>query len=140
METLEIIGVEAGLPVYGIDIDENVLAPELGRPAISYAKGCYLGQETIVRIRDLGHVNRMLRGLKAVEGRELPRRSKVFKDGKEVGEVTSSVTSGRLGAVIALAYLHPSCQEPGTRVEGDAGAERVNAEVSSIPFGQSGNT
>src|SRR5260370_35673815 len=140
METLEIIGVEAGLPVYGIDSDENILAPEVGRPAISYAKGCYLGQETIVRIRDLGHVNRMLRGLKVVEGRESPRGSKVFRDSKEVGEVTSSVTSPRLGAVIALAYLHRSCQEPGMRVEVAMGTERLNAEVSSLPFGQSGNT
>src|SRR5260370_14206155 len=100
METLEIIGVEAGLPVYGIDIDENTLAPEVGRPAISYAKGCYLGQETIVRIRDLGHVNRMLRGLKVVEGTELPRGSKVCRDGKDVGEVTASVVSPPLGTVV----------------------------------------
>lgn len=139
-DTLEILRVEAGLPVYGIDIDENVLAPEVGRSAISYNKGCYLGQETIVRIRDLGHVNRMLRGLKVVEGKELPRGSKVSRDGKEVGVVTSSVTSPRQGGAIALAYLNRACQEPGTRVEVTVGAQRVNAEVSSFPFGHSGNT
>ncbi len=140
LETLEVLRVEAGLPVYGIDIDENVLAPEVGRPAISYAKGCYLGQETIVRIRDLGHVNRMLRGLKMMQEVELPRGCKIFKEGKEVGEVTSSVKSPRLGCGIALAYLHRSCQEPGTRVEAAVGEDRVSAEVSSFPFGQSGNT
>jgi folate-binding protein YgfZ len=138
-ETLEIIRVEAGLPVYGIDIDENVLAPEVGRPAISYTKGCYLGQETIVRIRDLGHVNRMLRGLKLLEGRDLPRGVKVFRDDKEVGQVTSSVNSPRLCSTIALAYLQRSCQEPGTRVHVAVGTERVSAEVSSLPFAKSGN-
>lgn len=139
-DVLKIVRVEAGLPVYGIDIDEEVLAPEVGRPAISYTKGCYLGQETIVRIRDLGHVNRMLRGLKIVEGSELPRRSKVFREDKEVGEVTSSVRSPRMGGAIALAYLHRSCQEPGTRVEVAVDAERVIAEVSSLPFSHSGST
>jgi folate-binding protein YgfZ len=136
---LEIVRVEAGLPVYGIDIDENVLAPEVGRPAISYTKGCYLGQETIVRIRDLGHVNRMLRGLKLMGQIEPPRGSKVFNESKEVGEVTSSVNSSRLGRGIALAYLHRSCQEPGTRVVVVVGTNRVNAEVSALPFGYAGN-
>lgn len=137
-ECMEMIRLEAGLPVYEIDIDENVLAPEVGRPAISYSKGCYLGQETIVRIRDLGHVNRMLRGLKLSGGNILERGAKVFRDGKEVGQVTSSVKSPRLG-VIGLAYLHRSCHEPGTRLEVAVGTDRVDAEVSSLPFGQSGN-
>jgi folate-binding protein YgfZ len=137
-ESWETLRVEAGFPVYGIDIDENVLAPEVGRPAISYAKGCYLGQETIVRIRDLGHVNRMLRGLKLSGGNVLVRGAKIFRDGKEMGQVTSSVKSPRIG-VIALAYLHRSCQEPGTRLEVAVGIDRVDAEVSSLPFGQSVN-
>jgi folate-binding protein YgfZ len=138
----EIIRVEAGIPAYGIDIDENVLAPEVGRPAISYAKGCYLGQETIVRIRDLGHVNRMLLGLRLSNQRAENatdwKGAKVFRDGKEVGQVTSSVKSPRLD-VIALAYLHRSCVEPGTRVEVACATDRALAEVSSLPFAQSGN-
>jgi folate-binding protein YgfZ len=137
-ESWEILRVEAGFPVYGIDIDENVLAPEVGRPAISYSKGCYLGQETIVRIRDLGHVNRMLRGLKLSGGNVLEKGDKVFRDGKEVGQVTSSVKSPRIG-VIALAYLHRSCLEPGTRVKVAGAADRVAAEASLLPFGQSVN-
>ena len=142
METLEILGVEAGIPVYGIDIDENVLAPEVGRTsqAISYSKGCYLGQETIVRIRDLGHVNRTLLGLKVHGSSVLPPGSKVFREDKEVGEVTSSVMSPRLGTVIALAYLHRGCQTPGTRVEVAVETGRVPAEVASLPFWTSGPT
>jgi len=140
METLEILRVEAGIPVYGIDIDEDVLAPEVGRTgqAISYSKGCYLGQETIVRIRDLGHVNRTLLGLKVEGSNDLPRGSKVFREDKEVGEVTSSVMSPRLGTVIALAYLHRGCQTPGTRVEVAVETGRVPAEVASLPFLGSG--
>ena len=127
------------MPVYGIDIDDDVLAPEVGRTgqAISYAKGCYLGQETIVRIRDLGHVNRTLMGLKIQENNVLPRGSQVFHDDKEVGEVTSSVMSPRSGA-IALAYLHRSCQAVGTRVEVAVETGRVPGEVASLPFLDSG--
>jgi folate-binding protein YgfZ len=135
-ETLEILRVEAGVPAYGIDMDENTLAPEVGRTdkAISYTKGCYLGQETIVRIRDLGHVNRTLLGLR-VEGESVtPHGSKIFRDDKEVGEVRSCVLSPRLGTAIGLAYLHRSCQEPGTRVEVTVGMGRVPAEVASLPF------
>jgi folate-binding protein YgfZ len=135
LATLDILRVEAGVPSYGIDIDENVLAPEVGRTsqAISYTKGCYLGQETIVRIRDLGHVNRTLMGLKVHTNSILLRGSKVFRDNKEAGEVTSSVISLRLGA-IALAYLHRSCQAAGTRVEVAVETGRVPAEVASLPF------
>jgi folate-binding protein YgfZ len=139
-ETLEILRVEAGVPAYGIDMDENTLAPEVGRTdrAISYTKGCYLGQETIVRIRDLGHVNRTLLGLK-VEGESvMPRGSKIFRDDKEVGEVRSSVLSPLLKTVIGLAYLYRGCQMPGTRVEVAVGAGRVPAEVTSLPFFEPG--
>jgi folate-binding protein YgfZ len=140
LETLEILRVEAGVPTYGIDIDENVLAPEVGRTsqAISYSKGCYLGQETIVRIRDLGHVNRKLMGLKIQGSSTLPRGSKIFREDKEIGEVTSSVLSARLGTGIGLAYLHRSCQTVGTRVEVAAETGRVPAEVASLPFVGSG--
>jgi folate-binding protein YgfZ len=139
-ETLEMLRVEAGVPAYGIDMDENTLAPEVGRTgkAISYGKGCYLGQETIVRIRDLGHVNRTLKGLK-IEGKSvMPHGSKIFRDGKEVGEVTSSVISPLLDVAIAMAYLHRSCQKPGTRVEVVVGTGRVPAEVASLPFFEPG--
>src|SRR5207247_198796 len=65
-ETYDILRVEAGWPLYGVDIDENRFVVELGRTkqAISYTKGCYLGQEPIVMARDRGHVNRTLLGVK----------------------------------------------------------------------------
>jgi folate-binding protein YgfZ len=134
-EAFEILRLEAGTPVYGIDIDETVMASEVGRTqqAISYTKGCYLGQETIVRTRDLGHVNRSLMGLKISGDKAVPQGSKLFREGKEVGRVTSSAVSPRLG-VIALAYVQRGCQETGARLELQAAEGVRTAEVSSLPF------
>ena len=133
-ETFEVLRVEAGMPVQGIDVDESTFAPEVGRTtqAISYTKGCYLGQEPIVMARDRGHVNRQLLGLK-VAGDPVPFGSLVFRDGKEVGRVTSSVRSPRLGT-IALAYLRRGNQEPGTAVEVEVPGQRLAATVARPPL------
>jgi folate-binding protein YgfZ len=136
-EAFEILRLEAGTPVYGIDIDETILAPEVGRTerAISYSKGCYLGQETIVRTRDLGHINRSLLGLKISGDIAVPRGGKLFREGKEVGKVTSSAFSPRLGVTIGLAYVHRGSQEPGSRLEVKTPEGlRMAAEVSPLPL------
>ena len=97
---------------------------------MSYEKGCYLGQEPIVMARDrAGHVNRAFLGLKVLDGGPLPPGTKLFRDGQEVGLVTSSCDSPRLGAPVALAYLKWKHQEPGTRME--AGNQTV--EVVGLP-------
>jgi folate-binding protein YgfZ len=134
-EAYEVLRVEAGTPLYGKDVDEGHLAPEVGRTAqaISYSKGCYLGQEPIVRVRDLGHVNRVLTGLRVSGSEPVPAGSKLWRDGKEAGHVTSGVASPRLG-VIALAYVRRGSSEPGTAVEVDAGGTRRPAEVAALPF------
>ena len=136
LQAYELLRVEAGTPVYGKDIDDNNLALEVGRTeqAISYRKGCFLGQEPLVRIRDLGHVNRSLTGLKLAGGERVPAGSKLFRDGKEVGWVTSSVVSPRLGTAIALAYVRRGHQEPGTALEVEAAGTRRAAEVAALPF------
>jgi folate-binding protein YgfZ len=134
-QALETLRVEAGTPLYGVDVDENTFAPEVGRTrqAISYAKGCYLGQEPIVMARDRGQVNRTLLGVK-LPGGVVPRGSLLYRDGKEVGRVTSSAQSPRLGTAIGLAYVRRGNQEPGTRLEVDAAGERRPAEVAELPF------
>jgi folate-binding protein YgfZ len=104
------LGVEAGRPVFGTDMDEDTLPPEAGivDRAIDQTKGCYTGQEVIVRIRDRGHVNRHLRRLllgdvpAPAPGTEL---SACDDAEKVVGRVTSSVQSPRFGGVAALAYI-----------------------------------
>jgi folate-binding protein YgfZ len=134
-ETYEVLRVEAGTPVWGADIDDNTFAPEVGRTAqaISYAKGCYLGQEPIVMARDRGQVNRTLLGVKLPSG-TVPLGSLLFRDGKEVGRVMTNVTSPQLETSIGLAYVRRGSQEPGTKLEVEARGQRQAVEVVELPF------
>lgn len=131
-----VLRVEAGLPIYGVDIDETHLPQEIGRTerTVSFTKGCYIGQETIARIRTYGHVNRAVVGLKFTGDSPAPAGAKLFHDGKEVGHVTSSVVSPRLGSAIALAYVRRGSQEPGTALEVEMEGKRCRAEVVTLPF------
>jgi folate-binding protein YgfZ len=115
--------LEAGFPWYGQDISEENLAPEVGRDpqAISYVKGCYLGQETIARIDALGHVNRMLVGV-GFETADAPSPgTELFCDGKGVGRVTSAAFSPKLQAALALAYVRRGHHEPGSQLSSAIG-------------------
>ena len=101
--------VEAGRPVFGTDMDENTIPVEAGihDRAIDYAKGCYTGQEVIVRIRDRGHVNRHLRQLMLGDGPAPHPGAELFVEGsdKPVGHVTSAVESPKFGQTVALGYV-----------------------------------
>jgi folate-binding protein YgfZ len=140
MQVYHTLRIEAGTPWYGIDIDDTSLPQEVGRidQAVSFTKGCYIGQETIARIRTYGHVNRSLVGLKVEGASPLPSKSKVLREGKEIGHVTSSVWSPSVGAVIALAYVRRGNQDPGTSVEIDIAGAAGSAVVASLPFCGSG--
>jgi len=102
--------VEAGRPVFGTDMDSDTIPIEAGieNRAIDHTKGCYTGQEVIVRIRDRGHVNRLLKRLELGDvptpgaGTELRAAD---GSGKAVGRITSAVQSPKLGGVLALAYV-----------------------------------
>jgi folate-binding protein YgfZ len=130
----EVLRVEAGTPVLGIDMDESTFVPEVGRTAqaISQTKGCYLGQEPIVMARDRGQINRILRGLK-LAGDPAPHDSRLFQQDQEVGRITSCLRSPRLGT-IALGYVRRTAWEPGTKLEAHAGDRRLPAEVAALPF------
>ncbi len=82
-EAAEVLRVEGGEPVFGVDVDETVLLPELRREdLISYTKGCYIGQELVARVKYRGHVNRALAGLR-LEGETVPGPgTPVMADGK----------------------------------------------------------
>jgi folate-binding protein YgfZ len=129
---LNILRTEAGVPWYDAEIDERTLPPEAGleHRAISYTKGCYLGQEVIERIRSRGHVNRKLLGLR-LEGSAPAAGTKLLVEGKEVGHITTAVHSPTLGAAIALGYVRREHLEPGTRLELESGG---TAEVAALPF------
>lgn len=128
--------LEAGMPLYGVDIDETNLPQEVGRDeqTISFTKGCYIGQETVARIRTYGHVNRQFVGLKIPHEGVVPHRATVFREGKEIGHVTSSAYSPRLGTTIALGYVRRGSHLPGTAVEIEADGQRLTAEVVVLPF------
>jgi folate-binding protein YgfZ len=134
-DTWETLRIEAGTPVQGQDVDETTFAPEVGRnpQAVSYSKGCYLGQEPIVMARDRGQVNRTLLRLKLPDG-PVPHNSPLFREGKEVGRVTSSVSSPRLGMAVGLGYVRRGNQDPGTRMEVEVNGARHPAEVAALPF------
>lgn len=107
-QAFEIVRIEAGIPRFGVDMDENNFPQECGieSSAVSYSKGCYIGQEVLNRIHTMGHVNRELRRLRfATDLKSLPkRRDKLMVEGKEVGYVTSAVASPRQGN-IGLGYI-----------------------------------
>ena len=130
---LNILRTEAGIPWYGVDMDERTLPPEAGLEAraISYTKGCYVGQEIIERIRSRGHVNRRLTGLN-LSGEALPAAgTKLLSEGKEVGSITTAVFSPTLRRGIGLGYVRREYLEPGTRLALGTGE---TAAVAELPF------
>jgi len=133
---LETARVEAGLPRFGADMDETTLAPEaLDARAISYSKGCYIGQEVIARIRTYGQVAKALRGLRlGGEGKEAPAKgAKVFLGEKEVGVITSSVWSPLLQAVIALGYIRREANQTGTELLVQTPGGKTPARIVELP-------
>ena len=135
---LEIVRIESGIPKFGVDMDETNLASEAGieARAISYSKGCYIGQEVISRIRAFGQVAKSLRGLRFPnELSRLPQKGdKLFHDGKEVGYVTSSCRSHALQWNIALGYVRREHNSAGTELHFGAADSPAKAVVCDLPF------
>ena len=132
---IEAARIEAGTPVFGTDMGTETIPLEAGieARAISFSKGCYVGQEVIIRVmhRGQGRVAKKLM-LLGVEGDPPPPGSKIYEGEREIGTVTSSASSPDSGA-LALAYLHRDFLAPGTRVEIAAPAGRVAATVRLKP-------
>ena len=136
----EAIRIEAGVPLFHRDMDENTIPLEAGieARAISQTKGCYVGQEVIVRVLHRGHgrVARRLVGLQLSVGPDASEKSvpdagaTVRADDREIGHVTSATFSPALKRPIALAYLQRDFVQPGTQVS----VEGTLAEVRALPF------
>ncbi len=137
-QSLEAARIEAGIPRFGTDMDETTLPPEAGieARAMSYRKGCYIGQEVLNRLHTMGHVNRELRGFRlAADLSELPARGdKLFKDGKEVGHITSATVSPALAASIALGYVRRECFTAGTELTLEMKNGSSRAVVAELPL------
>ena len=133
VRALNVVRVESGVPDYGVDMDESNLAQETGleAEAISYDKGCYLGQEVVARVHFRGHVNRHLRSL-SFRG-TLPEHGVALLDqDKEVGVVTSAVVSPEYGP-IGLGYVRREIS-PSHSLSWSGAAGRGEALVSGSPF------
>lgn len=127
--------IEAGEPVSGVDIDETTIPQETGlvEEAVSFTKGCFLGQELVARIDSRGRVNRHLRGLAVAENLIPPVGAVVEHDDAEVGRVTSVGESLRVGAPIALALIRREV-EPNDRVSLVWDGGSVPAVVRDLPM------
>jgi tRNA-modifying protein YgfZ len=132
---LEAARIEAGYPLFGIDMTEDTIPLEAGieQRAISFTKGCYVGQEIIIRVlhRGQGRVARRLMALR-VDGEVPARGAKLFAGAREVGVVTSAAYSPSHGA-IALGYLHRDFTAPGMAVEVEHEGARSAATVIESP-------
>jgi folate-binding protein YgfZ len=130
-EAFEIVRIEAGVPLFGVDFDDRNFPQEVGRndEAISFTKGCYLGQETVARIDALGHVNQQIAGVR-FRGEAVPEKgSELTHLGKTIGHVTSAAFSPKLQAPLALAMVRREHRPIGTRLDSPVG----RCEVVSLP-------
>jgi folate-binding protein YgfZ len=127
---LELWRIAAGIPRYGIDIRERDLPQETGQEqALNFTKGCYIGQEIVERIRSRGAVHRGFTGFRFVGPAPPAPGTKIERDGREVGEITS-VAVLPSGQAVGLGYLRREAGGPGTTIEIDG----VQATVSELPF------
>lgn len=132
----EVARVEAGRPEWGIDIDDSTIPQEanfddLG--AISYTKGCYIGQEVVARVHFRGHVNRHLRGLRSGNDEPPPTGAQLIDDGgNHVGDVRSSVVSPRLGGLAIGMVRREVASGAALKAKWETGERRL--EVTTLPF------
>ncbi len=132
IRAVESLRIEAGVPRFGAELDGTRFPAEAGiEQAVSYTKGCYLGQETTMRIKTQGSVNRKLVGL-LLDGSRLPETgSALFADGQKVGVVTSAVDSPTLKRKIALGYAQKGFFSPGAVLTLE---DQSRATITELPF------
>ncbi len=145
LEAMNILRVEAGIPWYGFEMDERTLPQEVGleTTAVSFTKGCYIGQEIVERVRSRGEVHRTLAGVMLDSMDEFrnfwpspepttgaKRGTPLYMGEKEAGRMTSVAHSFALGRPIALAILRREASQPGMKLTFDGAC----ADVTTLPF------
>jgi len=139
-QTAEDLRIEHGIARWGHELSEDVLPKEaaLDDRAISYTKGCYLGQEVISRIKSIGRVNRHLRGLVPSDGVMIEAGDKLFNSedpGKEIGYITSVGRSRKRPQTIALGYVRRGFETDGTTLQVRRNNTLIGPiKVHSLPF------
>jgi tRNA-modifying protein YgfZ len=125
-EAVEAVRLEHGHPRYGVDMTEANLVQETGlMDAVSFNKGCYLGQEIVERVRSRGQVNKLLAALRVGLPAAPAAGAKVMAGGKEVGALTSAVWSPAEGCVRALGYLRAGALRGSSELTVDGGVAEV---------------
>lgn len=132
----EVLRIEAAVPRYGLDMDEtNVVTETNLDDAVSYTKGCYIGQEIIARIKYRGHVAKKLTGLSFADQVEVAAGDVIkSSDDKDVGRITSATYSPQLQRTIALGYLKYDHLAAGTSVKVIHNGIEASAQVTDLPF------
>jgi folate-binding protein YgfZ len=140
----ELVRIEQGIPRWGRELTDQIIPTEanLEAAAIDYAKGCYIGQEVISRIKMSGQTNKRLCGLVSVSGAPLRPGMRLVPgegEGKDAGWVTSAARSSRLGKEIALGYVKRGFNSVGSRLrafppENSSDGINVPVELVAIPF------
>ncbi len=135
-EAVQVRRIEAGVPFPGSDITDDVLPAETGRleQAVSFQKGCYLGQEVVERMRSRGQVARRLIGITLAAESSPPPGATVMRDAAKVGMVTSSCHSIALRRPVALSYLKKSAADSGTDVRISWEGGEATGTVTALPF------
>ena len=135
-DVLETLRIEAGIPRYGVDMDEtNVVTETNLDDVVSYTKGCYIGQEIIARIKYRGHVAKKLTGLSFADKVEVASGDEIKSvDDKDIGRITSATYSPQLKRTIALGYVKYDYLAAETSVRVIHGADEVPAHVTELPF------
>jgi folate-binding protein YgfZ len=135
LQALNWLRTEAGIPWYGVDMDERALPMEMGLDhAISMTKGCYRGQEIVARITHRGHLDRRLGAIAVRHHDTPPGGAEVRSGGNKIGVITSAIASPRLQQPLALAVIKMEFLKPGTPVDVAYDETTCPGEVVALPL------
>jgi folate-binding protein YgfZ len=136
LEAAELVRIEAGIPRFGTDFGPENLPQETGfQDAVSYTKGCYLGQEVVARLHYRGRIARRIRSLQFAAGSPPPVDTALYYEGREAGRVTSAVRLPNSNAGVGLALLQSRAAEPGTRLICEGGEEAEVRHLRTLGVG-----
>ena len=137
LTALNSLRIEAGIPRYGAELDDSIFPgeAELDR-AVSFEKGCYIGQEIVARMKYRGHPNRLLRGFEVADDTPPQIGDRLFDGDKDIGWLTSAIVSPTLGKTIGMGYIRVAFTDEGSQVEVQTADSRMAATVRLLPFYQ----
>jgi folate-binding protein YgfZ len=134
-EAFSAVRVEAGIPLHGREISENANPLEAGLlSAVSFSKGCYIGQEVVARLNSYAKVQRLLVGARFPAAVDPASVQEIFWDLLRVGHASSVTRSPRLDATVALAFIKNEYAKPGTPIYTVRQGERIDGVLCELPF------